>query len=341
VDGPETSPAPILPLPIRLNVLLVLTVLTAVYCAAILFNGLVWLTVPLGLLTLLFTPGYGLVAIVVGERSRWPWYLSTIVIVGLSVAFNVAIGLLLVDGRFGILPLVLAVAALILLFLGCVAQFARSASATDNRFVTLIRSEMGLAGFSPAQRLVGYAILVAIIVVIGGMVYVASVNPREKPDVSFGVTGPEGSSTNLPIGFPTNTSTILVVDIGNNASYQAWTLQVWSNATKAGNSSETPFIPAPVANQSIPWSAPLYLGDGTVSHTSLGTLSPNEMISVNVSVQFNNTITNKPGSFTDYTITFELIPTGSSTPVREASWFLEIKYPLTTTTIASSGGPWP
>jgi uncharacterized membrane protein len=340
VDGAETSPAPILPLPIRFNVLLVLTVLTAVYCAAVLFNGLVWITVPLGLLTLLFTPGYGIVAIVVGERKRWPWYLTTIVVVGLSVAFNVVIGLLLVDGRFGILPLVVAIAALILLFLGCVAQFARTASATDNRFAALVRSEVGLAGFSPAQRIAGYAILIAIVVVIGGLVYVASVNPKEKPDVSFGVTGPEGSSTNLPIGFPTNTSTIFVVDIGNNASYQAWTLQVWSNATKAGNSSETPFIPAPVANQTIPWSVPLYLGDGTVSNTSLGTLTPNQRLSFNVSLQFNTTLTNKPGSFTDYTVTFALIPTGSTSPVRVTSWFMEIKFPLTTT-IAAPGGSWP
>jgi uncharacterized membrane protein len=325
VAAPESSPSAVLPLPIRISVLLLLTVLTAVYCVAIVIPGLVYLTVPLGLLTLLFTPGYGLVAIGAGERERWPWYFTTIVVVGLSVAFNVAIGLLLVYGSYGLLPLVLAISSLFVLFLGGVAQFTRYAGIGDTRFVAMVRTELGLSGFSRSQKAAAIALLVAILLVIAGLTYIASVNPREKSDVTFGITGPQGSAIGLPIGYPTMAPTTLVVTVGNNLTAQSWTLRVTANATLAGDSNKSLSVPPTVANQSIPWSSPLYLGDGIQSETTLGLLSPNQVITFNVTLQFNSTLTNATGSITDYTVTFELVPSEGGSPVRVASWYYEIK----------------
>ncbi len=343
----EIAPPPVPALPIRINVLLVLTVLTAVYCVATIFPGTLWLTVPLGLLTLLFTPGYGLVAIGVGEQARWPWYLTTIVVVGLSVAFNVAIGLLLVHGDYGLLPLVLAISSLFVLFLGGVAQFVRADHTSDSRFVAMIRSELGLGGFTSAQRTAAYALLLAIILVLGGLTYIASVNPREKSDVSLGITGPDGSSNTLPIGFPNMAPTTLVITIGNDNSAQAWTLRISTNATLAGNPGVNgtvppPFVPPPVANRSVPWSSPLYLGDGVESETALGMLTSNEVITLNVTVQFNATVTNETRSFTDYTLTFQLVPATGGSPARVATWYFEIKVPPPASgpTLSPEGRTW-
>ena len=344
---PESAPSPIPALPIRINILLVLTVLTAIYCVATIFPGTVWLTVPLGLLTLLVTPGYGLVAIAVGERPQWPWYFTTVVVVGLSVAFNVLIGLLLVHGDYGLLPLVLAISSLFVLFLGGVAQFARADSTADARFVTMVRSELGLAGFTAAQRTAAYALLVAIVLVLAGLTYIASVNPREKSDVSLGITGPDGSSTTLPIGFPTMAPTTLVITVGNDNSAQAWILRISTNATLAGNPGVNgtvppPFIPPPVANRSVPWTSPLYLANGIDSETALGVLTSNEVITLNVTVQFNATVTNETRSFTDYTVTFQLIPAAGGAPARVATWYFEIKVPppASASVLTPEGRPW-
>jgi hypothetical protein len=326
----ETTPSSVTPLPIRISVLLLLTLLTAVYCVAIIFPGTVWITVPLGLLTLLFTPGYGLVAIGVGERARWPWYLTFIVVVGLSVAFNVAIGILLAQGHYGLLPLVLAVSSLFILFLGGVAQFTRYPVASDDRFMSQVRSELGLPGFSPGQRMAGYALLLAIVLVIAGLAYFASVDPRQKSDVSFGITGPQGSSESLPIDLSTMVPTTLVVSVGNNATAQSWLLRLATVATREGNSTGpggTVNTPGTVANVTVPWGSPVYLGNGVVSATTLGLLKPNQMITFDVSLQFNATILNLTRSFTDYTVTFELLPSGGGSPVRVASWYFEVKVP--------------
>ncbi len=306
--------------------LLVLAVLTAIYCVAIVLGSILWLTVPLGLLTLFFTPGYGLVAIGVGERRRWPWYLTAVVVVGLSVGFNIAIGLLLLVGHYGLLPLLLAISALVLLFLGAVAQFSRSGEATDHGFVSMVRSDLGLRGYTPAQRGAAYALIVAILIVIAGMAYIASVNPREKSDVSFGITGPQGTIVGLPIALNTKVAATFVVNVGNNGTAQAWTLYVSANAT-AAEANGKPFNFTPPVPQFVAWNSPLVLANGNFSNTSLGVLAPNEALSFNVTVQFNTTLSGTVGSTTNYTVTFELLPAGGNVPVREASWFFFIKFP--------------
>jgi uncharacterized protein DUF1616 len=337
VGSATTSPPLTPPLPIRTSGLLVLAVLTALYCVAIVFGGILWLTLPLGLLTLFFTPGYGLVAIGVGERRRWPWYLTTVLVVGLSVGFNIALGLLLLVGHYGLLPLLLGISALVLLFLGAVAQFSRSGEATDRAFATMVRAELGLRGYSPAQRGAAYALVVAILIVIAGMAYIASVNPREKSDVSFGITGPQGTIVGLPIALNVKVAATFVVNVGNNGTAQAWTLFISANAT-AAEANGKPLNVTPPVPQFVAWNSPLVLANGNFSNTSLGVLAPNEVLTLNVSLQFNTTLSGTVGSTTNYTVTFELLPAGGNVPVREASWFFFIKVPVPAQSLPSAAG---
>jgi len=312
----------------------------AVYCLAVEFQDVVWLTVPLGLLTLLFAPGYGIVAIGAGERKRWPWYFTLVVVVGLSVAFNVAIGLLLLLGNYGLLPLVLAISSLIVIFLGAVAQFARASPSSDDRFATMVRSELSLKGFSAGQRAAAYTLLIALMLVLAGLTYIASVNPREKSDVSLGISGSQGSVASLPIRFPSMHPTTLVVTVGNNNTAQAWDLFVSASATAEGSPLNNSTVPPAVTAYSVNWSSPLFLGDGSFSETSLGEFAPNEVITLNVAVQFNATLTNHTGWTTNYTVTFELIPAAGGSPVRSTSWFFLIFFYTPGRTSSPLGEEW-
>jgi uncharacterized membrane protein len=333
VEASEPPPARTPALPIRTSVLLVLALATAIYCVAQSFGGFLWVTVPLGLLTLLFTPGYGLLAIGVGERKRWPWYLTFILAVGLSVAFNVAVGLLLLEGHYGLIPLVLAVTAILVVFLGAVVQHTRARAPTDGTFVAAVGAELRLRDFSPAQRVMAYALVVAIIVVLGGLTYIASVNPKETKDVSFGVTGPDGTATSIPTRLNISTDVTLLVTVGNNATAQAWYLYVSANATLSGNSSQDATVPPPAVPRAIPWVSPLPLLNGNYSETSLGTLAPNQVLTysfsfnfTNVTLQANYTGPLRSSYFTNYTLSLELRAASGGPAVRSASWAFSVHY---------------
>ena len=328
-----------------MSALLVLTLLTALYCASIVVAPTLWLTVPLGLLTLFFSPGYGIVALGAGERKRWPWYFTAPLVVGLSVGFNVGVGVLLLAGHFGLPPLVLGITALLTLFLGAAAHFSRSAPATDSRFGTMVRSELGLRNFDSGQRVAAYALLVGIIVLVAGLIYIASVNPKETADVSLGITGPDGTVASIPARINISTPATVLLTVGNDNTAQGWNVLVSASATLAGNSLANGTVPPPAPSRSVRWSTPLYLANGNFSETSLGVLAPNQVLTFNLTVQFNSTIpatpNNKSGYFTDYTVTIELVPAAGGPAAREATWLFSVHYvPALATLGAPDGGPW-
>ncbi|MCI4365237.1 MAG: DUF1616 domain-containing protein [Thermoplasmata archaeon] len=288
----------------RRSYLFLLTVLVAVYTAVVIVYPTPWVDLPLGLLTLLFVPGYAIGALAFGARPRWPWSLTFAVVVGLSVAFNVALGLILLALNVGLPAPTFAFVSLILVMVALLVWVATRPTETGSRFTNYLREELRLPGHSPSQRALGYALLLGIVLTLAMIVYIASIYPVPPSDLSLGLTGPGGISANLPQNGTINSTLALYIIVGNNATTQQLTLKVLS------------FIGAVAPNNytSVNWTQPLLLGNGTVSSVPVN-LTPSESLTVHFKFFFLSA-----GS---YILTFVLADPSGHT-LRSASWSIAI-----------------
>jgi uncharacterized membrane protein len=301
------APAPLPPGPsafFRRSYLNVLMVCATAYVVVAAVRPTPWVELPLGLLVLLLIPGYALGALALGPRPRWPWSLTFALVVAWSVAINVVEGLVLLLFGLGLPPLVLGLTAFLLIGAARVVWGLRPPAEPKQRTTPALIDHLRLRGYGSGQRTVAYALLVAIAVVLGGIVYLASLAPASGPAVSLGITGAGGSSSNLPPGGPTNTTLVIWVLIGNDATAQNFTLELRSSTQGAV-----------VANYTaVPWSTPLMLGNGTVSDYSVSLAAS---ANVTVHVQFEYAQAGK------YLLQF-LLDNSVGAEIRATSWPLTI-----------------
>lgn len=303
--GPGAAPgATVLPRFFRQKIVLALLALSIVYAVVLLVLPNPWIETPLGLLTLFFSPGYALGALVLGSRPRWVWSLTFALVVGLSVAINVGVGIGLLVLKIG-LPAI-DFAGLSILLLVAAASLAGLPSSTPGsaQFRPFLRREFGFAGHSNSQKAMAWGMIVAIVFLLVVIVYLASVMPNEVADVSFGITGPGGVTSNLPPNGTINETLQIWLVIGNNASSQ--TLVVVVEALLAGHNGSV-FVP-------VNWTYPIPLSNGTSSAEPVE-LTPGESFTVHGKFIFAI-----PGS---YVLTF-LLKNAQGSTLRQASWSLAI-----------------
>ncbi len=259
----------------RRSYLLVLTVLAIVYLLVTWVLPFGPLEVPLGLLTLLFAPGYAIGSLALGSKPRWPWSLTFAMVVGLSVAFSAAEGLILLELHRGLPPSVFSVVAFALLVVALAADGRELRPTSPGGIGSLLRRELRLPGHSRRQRAVGYSLLVAIVLVLVAIVYFASVFPHDQPSISLGLSGAGGVGSNLPRSGTVGEVLSVWTYIGNNATPQSLGLTIHSTLVGGTGASGT----------SVPWILPLSLGANTSANESV-TLSPGQSLTVNVSFTF-------------------------------------------------------
>ncbi len=271
----EGTTLPEYPTFFRRSHLAILALLGVAYVVVAWFLPVVELAVPLGLITLLIAPGYALGALALGFRPRWPWALTFVMVVGLSVAVSVLEGLVLLALGKGLLPQVFSLVSLALLALALIGRLSTAPSAEAPRFGAFLRREFALPGHSSGQRTAGYALLAAIVAVLIVIVYLASVFPHPYTSVSLGITGPGGTSATLPTTGKVGEILAINATIGNNATAQTLDLVVRSSV-----------VGAPPANySSVPWALPLSLGPNQTSTEAIP-LSAGQLDTVSVSFDF-------------------------------------------------------
>jgi uncharacterized membrane protein len=288
----------------RRRYLYLMTVLGTIYIVTAVLAPTPWVELPLGLAVLLVIPGYAIGALALGPRPRWPWSLTFALVVAWSVAVNVAQGLVLLVLGLGLSPLVLGATAFALAGAASAVWSFRALPEPWHRAGPAIAAHFRLQGYTPRQRGTAYGLLLGIVAVLAAIVYLAAVNPAGGPAVSFGITGAGGTALNLPSAGATNTTLVIWVIIGNNATAQNFTLELRS-MTVGSN---------PPTFTSVPWSSPLMLANATVSDdpVSLGASA-----NVTVHVQFQYAHAGR------YLMEFLLENPGGA-EIRSASWTITI-----------------
>ncbi len=310
------SPAVSPPQFFRRTYLFVLTLLAGIYTVAAILVPNPWVDVPLGLLTLLFIPGYAIGALAFGARPRWPWSLTFASVVGLSVAFNVAVGLVLLYFSQGLPAPAFGFAALILLMAASFVWVLTEPAETGSRFTGFLADQLRLPNHTPAQRAVGYALLVAIVVVLVGIVILATSFPATPGNLSLGLAGPGGTASDLPVNATTGTNQsgpvyaiLLLITNTNVAEKYNLTLYAFHNETVGTNGTF------------VPWSTPA---------AAIGLAKDNVRSIVSVDLNASQSFTQKVHFFFvtatglgDWDFEFKLT-NGAGTVLRTASWSMTV-----------------
>ncbi len=254
-----------------------LAVLAFAYAFVVVLVPVPAIELPLGLLTLLFSPGYALSALALGPTPRWPWTLMFPMVVGLSVAFSVGEGLVLLAFHLGLPATVFAIVSLGLMVIA-LATFPADASqpASEAGFRGFLSEQFRLPGHSPGQRVVAVALLLAIVVVFAGIVYLSTSTPNQHPGIQMGIVGPNGLSDDLPNSGVPGANLTVEVTVGNNATPQVLYLVVLSMTENTTPSSYT----------TIKWSLPLQLGANTSATDTDVQLAADATVTVKVVFAF-------------------------------------------------------
>jgi uncharacterized membrane protein len=260
----------------RRGYLYLLTVLASIYLGVTLLAPTPWLELPLGLVTLFFTPGYAIGCVTFGARSRWPRSLEFALVVGWSVAWNVALGVVLLVLGFGLPAYALALLAWGLVFAVSLGWTVRPPDVPQGASPSPVAQVLGMSGYSRRQRAGAYVLLAGIVSVFLVILYLASVFPvNTGPALTLSIGGANGSTGTLPTGGPTNTTLEIWVSVQNNATVQEFTLAV--QTATVGSS--------PTSYRSVAWSTPLRLANATQSEQTLN-LTSSQATTVPVSFEY-------------------------------------------------------
>lgn len=301
--GPSTD-VPELPRFFRQKILFALFGLGLVYTIVAFVYPNPWVETPLGLVMLLFAPGYAVGSLILGSRPRWIWSLTFVMVVALSVAINVGLGIILLRLSLGLPATVFALFSLVLVLLAILLAGLPTATPGPARLRPYLRREFLFEGHTPAQRAFAYGLLVAIVFVLVVIVYLASVTPNQGPGISLGLVGPGNVTNNLPPNGTVNSTVQVWEVIGNNGTSQSLTLVVQCALANTTPPSYTP----------TSWTYPILLGNGVTSSETLS-LTPSESLTVHAQFVFSNR-----GIFT---LTF-LLENAKGQALRSAAWTVDI-----------------
>jgi uncharacterized membrane protein len=263
-------------------------------------DHLAWAQAPLGIFVLFFAPGYAGMALLFGKRAIPSYPANFALIVGLSVIFNVTIGVVLLYFSLGPINSIIGVAGAVLCFLASVAQKARHPTGQSSSATRRIGAVFRFPGFSRGQRAAAYALFAAVLLTFGVIGYIATLQPGNTPDLAMTLVGPDGTTSTLPAEGTVNTSLAVIVEVHNNATAQPFILSVNSSLVGENGTNFT----------NLPWAMPLHLAPFVTSEESLN-LSKGGSESVSISFQFDRT--------GDYLVSFSLTPPRSATPVRSTA----------------------
>ena len=288
--------------------------LMAVYALVSFFAPHSIIEIPLGLFALLFAPGYALAALLFARQPGLTWIVNLLIVVGLSVVFNVLVGIALLRVGPGLSTWSGALSDLGAALFGLIVFTVREAADTQAGpppAVTqdlagplrALRQRLRLVGYSPGQRAAAVTLLALIVVVLGVIVYVAVAQPHEDLAVSFAMYGPAGTVDSLPSS-GTNSSVLgVMLTVSNNGTAQGFQILVVSETVA--------FPHAPLTT--IPWSQPLPLGRATESLLAF-TLGGGKNTSMPISFELTSA-GNSTMSFTLYTVSFTL-ESAAGTPIQ-------------------------
>ena len=234
------------------------------------------LQVVLGAYLLLFVPGYALGAWMFRRYGEMPRTAHLAIAVGLSAAFNIFAGLAYLAGGVALSPLGLGLPATLVAWLGAVLFWPSGHRVrASSELTSQLREAFALPGFTRTQRRVAFALLLAILVVLGETIYVATLTPNDHPSVTLAVTGPDGTAQSLPTAARSNQVYSVLVQIDNNLTHQALTLSLEVSPTNGSVANVTP----------VAWALPLSLRAGAASSTQV-TMLPSATFTLNVTFLF-------------------------------------------------------
>jgi uncharacterized membrane protein len=155
----------------------------------------------LGLVLVLFSPGYSLVAAIFPKRYDLDIIRRLALGFGLSIAVVVLVGIILNFTPWGIslYPVLIALLVFILVA-SAIAYYRRRRLATEERFEPRFR--LSLSGFRGREHLWNKVLLVLLVVVIigaiGTLVYLARLPDTGEAFTEFYMLGPEGRVADYP-----------------------------------------------------------------------------------------------------------------------------------------------
>lgn len=259
--------------------------LIVVFLATLVYVGIVFLTpgspvrVPFGYFELVFAPGYALGALLFLRRPQIPPVAEFAVAVGLSVVYNVLVGLTLALLGVGLLIDWFLLAEIVVVALALAAKLLAGPSAGVTGAGSLLRREFRLPGVRPEYRRAVYVLFLATVVAIVAVVYLSVIQPPTSPSTSLALSGPGGTAASLPTSLRVGEVGLAVVFVANGHSGAPIELVV--TALFQGES--------PTSNlTAVPWSLPLTLANGTVSSLPLG-LAYGQTTTLNVTFAFGET----------------------------------------------------
>ncbi|NOZ76415.1 MAG: DUF1616 domain-containing protein [Euryarchaeota archaeon] len=163
------------------------------------------LRVPLGLIFVLFLPGYSLIAALFVRKADLDGIERTALSFGLSIAVVPLIGLLLNYTPFGIrFQPVAASLTLFILAMVALAQYRRWKVPEEERFAVDLRPELDelldWKGSSRLERALTVLLVISILAAAGALVYVIKMPKEGEKFTEFYILGPGGRAG----GYPTN-----------------------------------------------------------------------------------------------------------------------------------------
>ena len=259
----------------RENGLIAVFAITLAYVAVVFLVPGSPVRVPLGLVELLFAPGYALGAILFVRRPLLPPAAEFSVSVGLSVVFNVLVGLLLATIGTGLAIVWLVAADTVVVWLGLVVMVVWGDAPGVTGVPAAIRRELRLPGVRPSYRKAAYALIVATLVAFGGVVYLGIAQPPTAASTYLALSGWGGTSATLPNNLTVGEVASVVLNIGDG--YSSGPIEVVATATILGQNS--------TISHPEPWNLPLAFSPGNTSSMPLA-LGYGEQTTLNVTFYF-------------------------------------------------------
>ncbi|HEV2165598.1 MAG TPA: DUF1616 domain-containing protein [Thermoplasmata archaeon] len=233
------------------------------------------LEAPLGLYLLLFAPGYALASLLFPGRISLPWPVYFAFSAGLSVSFNILLGLVPLARHAGLPPALFASAAFLVSLVALAVRLQSEGHGVD-RLRKTASGALGMSGFSRGQRGGAYGLLAATAIVLAVIVFLAASHPNVHPGIALALTGPDGTVAALPAGGPIGGVLSVWVTITNNATAQQLVLEVQSlNLSTV----QTQF-------HVVPWTLPLRLANATQSSDAFN-LQPDQTYTLNLTFQYS------------------------------------------------------
>lgn len=266
------------------------TGLVVVFVITLAYVGVVFLTpgspvrVLLGFVELVFAPGYALGAVLFVRKPLVPVAAEFAIAVGLSVIFNVLVGLLLTLTGAGLAVSWLVIADTAAVSLGLIVKAVAGDLRGGSGISAAIRRELRLPGVRPEYRGAAYALLVACLLAFAGVVYLGVIHPAAAAPTSLALYGPGGTSASLPSQLVVGQVGAVVLAIGDGYSNGSISLAVTAIA-QGENISNVTLTP-------VPWTVPLSLSNATTSSLPLA-LAYDQHTTLDLTFEFTDT-----GTFT-------------------------------------------